>query len=910
MSGVGAIAVLLLAAVASPALALRQRFLLDEGWRFELDENPSPPPCKDPAGTFPIDLTDKQCLGLAQVSAHNASECVDLCCADAACQVYQYCQGGSCSPQGSCWIGQKNDCDHSASGWISRARNTPPPPPPGPPGDCSQPQCSPSTDDSTWRLLDLPHDFVVEGTFTPSADMAHGYLPFGIGWYRKHFSTAAFDPANSVMWLDFDGIQTQSTVWLNGQLLGTHASGYTPSRYFLNASMLHVAGDNLLAVKADATHPDGWWYDGGGIYRHVWLTVVATPGPFIAPWGVYAPATVEGPITVDRSGVPHADSALRPAVELWNNASAAQAFALNLSVLDGQGALVASLADRGSIAAGAALTWTPSSPIALQDASLWHLVPPPATPALYTLQVDVSVGGQAADRVAVTFGVRQIVFDAAKGFMLNGIATKILGTANHQDFAGLGVAIPDHLQEYRITKLREMGVNGWRTAHNPPNEALLDAADRLGFLVWDENHRNGQYWEVPKLIKRDRNHPSVVIWSICNEVLCNTNNSTGDALAMKALMHELDPLGFRPVSANQNGYIGPNTPLDVQGFDYATGNYDQWHSEAPNIPSISSETSSAVSDRCETSSDATTGHVASYDNTYPGWGQSAQQAWGGVGMKDGQGILTRPFISGGWTWTGHDYRGEPTPYSWPDKSSHFGIVDLGGNDKERTFWYRAWFARPSPPLVYVFPHWNWPAGTGSVDVWVYSNADSVELLVNGVSAGVQPMPQYAHAQWSVPYAPGAITALAYVNGTSAPVASMSVNTTGAPAALRMSVKYTTDGATLVAGCRDAALVLIEVVDAAGLVVPYSNDSISVTVSGPATYAGAHNGDPAASALNTASTWPAYHGLLTAMVRGGDAAGTVTVSASAPGLAPAQLQIAQVAPTADFSAFWCLTNPTL
>ena len=223
------------------------------------------------------------------------------------------------------------------------------------------------------------------------------------------------------------------------------------------------------------------------------------------------------------------------------------------------------------------------------------------------------------------------------------------------------MAVPDHLQWHRVWRQKQYGSNGWRTAHNPPTPALLDACDELGFVVWDENHRNGQYDQIPYLIKRDRNHPSVVIWSICNEVLCNSG-SAQDAKAIVELMHSLDPYSGRPVSANQNGWIGPNTPLDVQGFDYATNNYDQWHKQCPNIPSISSETSSAVSDRGEYANNAAEGHVTGYDNQYPGWGESAEQAWGGVGENNAQGILDRPFISGGWTWTGpYAQRTPPAP---------------------------------------------------------------------------------------------------------------------------------------------------------------------------------------------------------------------------------------------------------
>lgn len=382
------------------------------------------------------------------------------------------------------------------------------------------------------------------------------------------------------------------------------------------------------------------------------FTAVQTPGAVIAPWGVYAGgANVTGAISWDAAGNPSADSALMPSIEVWNNATADSSFSLSVAIIDGSGAVVATASGSGSVPAnGGVAMWSPAAAMVMPAARLWH-VATGVTPYLYTFATVLSVGGVAVDAQNVTFGVRATYWDASTGFWLNGVSFKILGNANHQDYAAVGVAVPDHLQWHRVWRQKQYGGNGWRTAHNPPTPALLDACDELGFVVWDENHRNGQRDQVPYLIKRDRNHPSVVIWSICNEVLCNTGTAQ-DAKDIVNQMHALDPYSGRPVSANQNGWIGPNTPLDVQGFDYSTGNYDNWHKQAPNIPSISSETSSAVSDRGEYANDAAGGHVSGYDSNYPGWGESAEQAWGGVGEGNGQGILTRPFISGGWTWTG------------------------------------------------------------------------------------------------------------------------------------------------------------------------------------------------------------------------------------------------------------------
>jgi len=712
------------------------------------------------------------------------------------------------------------------------------------------------------------------------------------------------------MWIDVDGAQTSSVAWLNGALLGSHASGYTGARYSVNASIVNFGADNVLALEVDATGPDGWWYDGGGIYRSVWLTAIKTSGPYIAPWGVYAPSNVTGPITWSADGAPSADSALTPSVEVWNNATADSAFSVALAVVNAaDGTVVATATGSGTVPANGVITWSPQSPVEMPGASLWHLVTPPLKPALYTLVTTLSVNSVVVDSTNVTFGVRATWWDAATGFYLNGKNTKILGNANHQDFAGVGVAVPHHLQWYRISKLKEFGANGWRTAHNPPTPALLDAADELGTIVWDENHRNGQDDQVPLLVKRDRNHPSVIIWSICNEVLCNSADGVADARRLKALMHSLDPLGGRPVSANQNGWLGPQTPLDLQGFDYGTGNYDQWHSQAPNIPSMSSETSSAVSDRGEYADDPASGHVTGYDMDAPSWGETAEAAWGGIGVSAGQGILTRPFVAGGWTWTGWDYRGEPTPYAWPDTNSHFGILDLCGFPKDRFYWYQSWFLAPSPPVLHLFPHWNWAPGS-KVNVWVFSNADSVELLVNGVSAGIKTMQKYAHVAWpNVPFVAGSIEARAYINGTSAPVANVTRTTAGAPAALRVSVRDGV-GAELVAGCHDVALVQVEVIDATGLVVPMANNAVTFTVQGPATLSGTGNGDPANTVNNKSPTLPVFHGLALAVIQGGTTPGTVSVSVSSPGLTGGSVSIPQNAPASGFTAKWCHTGPTL
>lgn len=725
------------------------------------------------------------------------------------------------------------------------------------------------------------------------------------------------------MYFDFDGVQTKSEVWLNGIFLGTWDYGYTGSRYFVNATVLKLGVENVLAVKVDCTQPDGWWYDGGGIYRNVWFTAIQSPGAVIAPWGLYVGGSKPtGSIIWDPKGNPSADSELMPMVELWNNGTTSSAFVIVVCVLDPKGKVIGTASGSGTLTAGAATNWAPKIPIRMPNAKLWHVVTAPSKPALYSASATLTIDGTVVDKVTETFGVRKTEWSGRSGFALNGRPFKILGNANHQDFAAVGVAVPDHLQWHRVSSQKKWGSNGWRTAHNPPTPALLDACDELGYVVWDENHRNGQLDQVPWLVKRDRNHPSVIIWSICNEVLCNSKDSVSDALAMKKLMHSLDPLGNRVVSANQNGWEGIHTPLDLQGFDYSTQNYDAWHAKNPDTPSISSETSSAVSDRGEYASNPKTGHVTGYDDDYPGWGESAEMAWGGIGEKNGQGILNRSFISGGWSWTGWDYRGEPTPYAWPNVNSHFGVMDLTGFWKDRTHWYASWFPNFNDQAAYgkdvhlhAFPHWDWDDGA-DVSIWCFSNAASVSLEVNGKPIGSKVrMPTYGHVQWdNVKFARGSYTVTAF-DASGGTVGSKTISSTTAPTKLRATIRDGV-GAIMYAGCGDMALVQVEVLDSAGRLVtdPKNTDGNNITfsISGTKTawVEGTGNGDPSCQTNNKSPTRPAYHGLVLGVIGSGTEPGTITVTATSPGLTSSSVGIVvkeQDLTADDFSPKWCIQN---
>ena len=886
--------------------------------------SPTPPPAC-PAHTF-SNKSGVQCQGLHGAdAATSAATCLGVCCADSSCDVWQW--AVNTSAYEGCWIGQCTGGFQTNAAWIGGQRVVnPPPPSPSPapapkpsPSPCTDPRCLPSTDDSSWRTVDIPHDFVVEGTFSKQASRSQGYLPFGVGWYRKHITVPA-SAAGQSMWLDFDGTQAHSTVWLDGKALGGHASGYTPYRFFLNGTEL--AGRTVvLAARIDATQPDSWWYDGGGIYRSVWLTV-ASP-IHIIPWGVYAPALVTGPIDASH-GV--ADATVTPSVEIINDGALPTNISHSQTLMatvyhtiaeEASGAVVASSSITvavGGVGATVNATVAPNG-MAIKHAKLWSV----ESPSLYSLHTRIVVNGQEVDSVNTTFGVRKTTFDPQKGFFLNDVPTKINGCANHQDFAGVGVAVPDSLQLHRVRKLKEMGANGWRTAHNAPNEGLLDATDRLGFLVWDENHRASQPDEAAILVKRDRNHPSVIIWSICNEVLCQSHTNNGSAV--KAMFKKHDPAMHRPTSANLDA--GQQFPppvwykdtVDLVGFDYGTSKYDTWLSLiGPNKLAISSETSSAVSDRGEYADNSSAGHVSAYHSRHGGGYGNDEVAWGG--------IESRVRVSGGFTWTGWDYKGEPSPDSWPSINSHFGILDEAGFAKDRFYWFQQLYLKPDPPLVHLLPHWNWApdvhsgaghakhlaacrgrcsstgaGNTTQVEVWAFTNADEAELFVNGNSAGRVSAGSGSHGTWTVPFQPGAIEARVYKKGSQTSLASQTVATTGSAAAIRATIKDGMGANGIEADNSDVALVQVQVVDAEGAVVPTASHSVTFAVTGPGKLIGTGNGDPACLVNDKSPTRPVFHGLVLAIVQGTLQPGTITVTATCAGLPGTQtVNISSTLPT--------------
>ncbi len=722
---------------------------------------------------------------------------------------------------------------------------------------------NPAYSDTTWQAVDLPHDYIVEGAFDPKGDRSHGYLPKMVGWYRKAFTLASADRGKTI-WLEFDGIYRNSTLWLNGHLLGRHLSGYT-SFYYDVTPYANFGGRNILAVRVDPTSNEGWWYEGGGIYRHVYLTKLAPV--HIAHWGTFV-----------STGIPdvHDGKADKATIEVQNDvpneSASAASIRLALRIYDPSGKLVAAHAApefAETVRAGAGVVWRQGDRFPITNPSLWSI----DHPNLYRLHTELFVNGKLADATDTTFGIRSIRFDADKGFFLNGKPLKLQGTCNHQDFGGVGIALPDSLHDYRIRKLKEIGSNAYRCSHNPPAEELLNACDRLGMVVMDENRHLGSspdtLEQVASMVARDRNHPSVIMWSMCNEEgLQGTEQGAKMFSAMMGVVREYDRT--RPISCAMNGGWGSGITSveDLQGFNYSPNQYDPFHAARPKMPVYGSETASHVSDRGEYAEDKARG----YCNPYWGYPEGSWKP-----------VAERAFVAGSFVWTGFDYRGEPSPYDWPCISSHFGILDTCGFWKDAAWYYKAWWG--TEPLVHAFPNWTLPGREGQeVEVWCYGNTERVELLVNGQSAGVQDMPRWGHVSWKVKYEPGVLE----VRGLNAGkvVATEKTETTTAPSAVRLSP----DRASIVPDNEDTVPVAVSILDDQGRVCPNAADEVTFAIDGPAKIAGVGNGDASSHEPDKASKRRAYHGLCMVFVQSTFKAGMIRLTASAPGLKSATITL--------------------
>ena len=677
-------------------------------------------------------------------------------------------------------------------------------------------------DDRGWRNLNLPHDWAVELPFSERGSGSHGYKAIGrnfpessVGWYRKTFFIPASDLGKRIG-VEFDGVFRDSQVWVNGFYLGRESSGYSSFGYDLT-DYLNYGGNNVIAVRVDASLEEGWFYEGAGIYRHVWLTKTAPL--HVAKWGTFVTSDV---------GKNSADVTARVTVNNESTGNASFAIQQTIVGTDGQSVSSGDL-KRLSLKPGASSDFV--STFTVPNPELWSI----ESPTLYKLVTSILQQGKVVDQYETPFGIRTIRWDANEGFFLNGKRVELKGTCCHQDHAGVGVAVPDELNAFRIQQLKKMGSNALRTSHNPPTPELLDACDRLGMLVMDENREDGinahQLSQLERLILRDRNHPSVILWSLGNEEWAIEGNDRGTRITqtMQTFAQHLDPTRHCTVAISGGWGHGSSVSIDVMGFNYFThGNTDEFHKEFPDKPSVASEDASTLSTRGVYVLDREHQHLSAYDVNKPDWGSLAENSW--------MYYAGRRYVGGLFQWTGFDYRGEPTPFGWPAISSQFGILDTCGFPKDNFFYYQAWWS--DPPVLHLLPHWNWPGKDGQdIDVWAHSNCEEVELFLNGQSLGRKPMKKNSHLEWKVKYAPGVLLARGYIGGKE--IITDKVETTGAPAAIQL----TAHRAALKADSEDVCVISVQVNDAQGRMVPTASNLIAFEVTGPGKIIGVGNGDP-------------------------------------------------------------------
>ncbi len=746
-------------------------------------------------------------------------------------------------------------------------------------GGAARTAIDPRFRDSTWRTLSLPHDWAVELPFVniKNSDVeSHGYKPVGglfpetsIGWYRKHFTVARADSGQRFQ-IQFDGIFRDANIWVNGFYLGNNKSGYVGVVYDIT-DFINFDRDNVLVVRADATQYEGWFYEGAGIYRHVWLNQYNNL--HIAHNGMFAYSEVTGnKATIN----------IHTEVENQNFSSATGIISSYFT--DKSGNIIARSKDQ-PVSLKVNGTTTVKQSLSVTNPKQWSL----DDPYLYRVVVELRSNGKMIDQQITRFGIRTIEIKT-NGVFLNGKHVKLFGVNNHQDHAGLGSALPDYIQFYRIDLLKNMGANAYRTSHNAPTPELLDACDSLGMLVLDEQrllNSSPEYInQFERLVKRDRNKPCVFIWSIGNEEGWIHTQTTGKRIAQTfiAKQKELDPSRTCTYAADVgNVYRGVNEVIPVRAFNYREKFASDYHRDHPEQPIIGTEMGSTVTTRGIYEKDSIRGYVPDQDITYPWWSSTAEMWWTLAAVND--------FWLGGFVWTGLDYRGEPTPYSWPNINSHFGIMDMCGFPKNIYYYYQSWWTNKD--VLHISPHWNWSDKRGKpIDVWVNTNADNVELFLNGKSLGKKDMPRNSHLQWTVNYEAGTLEAVAYKNGKKI---ISKIETTGAAT----EVKITPYKTTMLADGKDATVINVSVVDQQGREVPDADNNIQFFLSGDAKIIGVGNGDPSSHEPDkcTEGAWQRslFNGKCQVIIQSGTKPGIIKFDAKAAGLRNGSTDIITVSP---------------
>lgn len=762
---------------------------------------------------------------------------------------------------------------------------------------------NPGLDDSAWRVLELPHDWSIEGEFSEDhpAGPGGGALPGGIGWYRKSFTLDEIIKDKQVF-IEFDGIYRNSEVWINGYYLGKRPNGYISFRYDLTSHLHFGDTANVLAVKVDnSKQPNSRWYSGSGIYRNVRLVKVNKI--FVDHWGTH----ITTPWVSNASAKVNVKTIIK-----------------NRSGSENKITLITQIRNHESKIAGEAVidtviknnkTLEIEQVIDVDNLDLWSV----EHPNLYEANSTIKIDNKTIDDYKTTFGIRSFEFDSEDGFILNGEQVKIKGVCNHHDLGCLGTAVNKRAIERRLEILKEMGCNGIRTAHNPPAPELLDLCDRMGFIVMDEIYDmwakaktefdyslDWTEWhkkDLEDFILRDRNHPSVFIWSIGNEVIeqYNKSDSSGSVIAreLKSIVTSLDET--RPVTANCND-TDPRNPvlrsgaLDIIGYSYHEEEYENVPEIYPGLPFIASETESSLHTRGsydmpsdsirrwpyrwdEPFNDGNSDYTcSSYDNCSAPWGSTHEETWSLVKKND--------FISGMYTWTGFDYLGEPTPYSWPARSSFFGLIDLAGFPKDPYYLYKSEWT--DEPVLHLFPHWNNPAGKKEgecIDVWAYTNCDEVELFLNGEAVGVRTKDDNnLHLEWRLTYRPGTLKAVGRLDGNE--ILTKEINTAGKPSQIRLEA----DRETIYADGKDLSFITVKVLDENGNLVPYADNLIKFDIKGEGKIAGVDNGLQTSHEPFKADYRKAFNGLCLAVVQSSDNKGEINFHASSEGLMSARVII--------------------
>ncbi len=752
-------------------------------------------------------------------------------------------------------------------------------------------------DDSQWRTLNLPHDWSIEGEFSQSnpAGTGGGALPGGLGWYRKTF-TVPMESKDKLVFIEFDGVYRNSEVWLNGHHLGKRPYGYISFEYELTSYLRFGPQKNVLAVKVDnSQQPNSRWYSGSGIYRNVWLTT--TEKTRVEHWGTY----VTTPEVSEQAATVQIKTKLR-------NDSETEAVNLTTIIYDARDKEVARATDKNVARPRSAVEV--SQELKVSQPILWSI----ENPYLYKIVSQVEQRGRVVDRYETPLGIRYFVFDIDKGFMLNGKPVKIRGVCDHHDLGALGAAVNRRALERQLEMLKAMGANGIRTSHNPPAPELLELADKMGFIIMDEAfdmwkkektkfdyHLDWDEWhkrDLEDMVLRDRNHPSIFIWSIGNEIAEQWGGDPAAGIIGKELsgiVRSLDKT--RPITSACNNVSEQNTlisagDLDLVGTNYAHDRIPQFPKLFPGRKLIGTETTSALATRGsydmpsdvirrwpprwdkelkEGNADLS---CSSYDNCSAPWGSTHEETWKIVKKTD--------FFSGMFIWTGWDYIGEPTPYPWPAISSYFGIIDLAGFPKNVYYMYQSEWT--NKPVLHLFPHWNWKAGD-SVDVWAYFNSAEVELFLNGKSLGTKrKIGDELHVAWRVPYQPGALKAVSRKDGKV--VLTDEVRTAEQPARILLIP----DRKTIRSDGMDLSFVTVKVVDKNGTLVPRADNLVNFDLSGEGFIAGVDNGSEISHESFKANHRRAFHGMALVIIQSKGKAGRIQLKATAEGLTPASMVI--------------------